>query len=113
MVGYIEALEYDYALDAFDAIEDSLELLVDDPEREELADWLLLLCEEATILRDFSQIEFQVGGVAIIEGLQPVIIIDGKRRTVGDLVGDELVVHGVRPHEVDFIFRGAIVTREF
>ena len=113
MVGYIEALEYDYALDAFDAIEDSLELLVDDPEREELADWLLLLCEEATILRDFSQIEFQVGGVAIIEGLQPVIIIDGKRRTVGDLVGDELVVHGVRPNEVDFIFRGAIVTREF
>ncbi len=113
MVGYIEALEYDYALDAFDAIEDSLDLLVDDPEREELADWLLLLCEEATILRDFSRIEFRVGGVAIIEGLQPVIIIDGKRKTIGDIVGDELVVHGVRPNEVDFIFRGAIVTREF
>jgi len=113
MVGYIESLEYEYALDAFDAVADSLELLADDPERMELADWLLMLYEEATILRDFSEIEFDVGGVAIIEGLEPVIIIDGKRRTVGDLVADELVVHGVRPNEVDFIFRGAIVTREF
>ncbi|MDG1051096.1 MAG: type 4a pilus biogenesis protein PilO [Planctomycetota bacterium] len=113
MVGYIEALEYEQALDSFDAIEDSLALLLDDPEREELADWLRLLCEEATILRDFSAIDFKVGGVAIIEGLQPVIIIDGKRRTVGDLVAEELVVHSVRPNEVDFIFRGAIVTREF
>jgi len=113
MVGYIEGFRYEYALDAFDAIEDSLDLLVDDPEREELANWLILLSEEATILRDFSRAEFKVGGVAIIEGLQPVIIIDGKRKTIGDPVGDELVVHDVRPNEVDFIFRGAIVTREF
>ena len=42
-----------------------------------------------------------------------MIIIDGKRKTIGDPVGDELVVHDVRPNEVDFIFRGAIVTREF
>ena len=113
MVGYIEVGEYDFALDAFAALEDSLDLLSDDPEREELAEWLVMLSEEATILRDFGEIDFEVGGVAIIEGLEPVIIIDGKRRTLGDVVGEELVVHDIRPNEVDFVFRGCIVMREF
>lgn len=113
MVGYIEDGDFDFALEAFSALEDSLELLEGDPEREELANWLVLLSEEATILRDFETIEFEVGGVAIIEGLEPVIIIDGKRRTLGDLVGEELVVHAIRLNEVDFVFRGCIVMREF
>ena len=47
------------------------------------------------------------------EGYAPVVIVNGKTRSVGDPVGDELIVHDVRPNEVDFVFRGAILTRVF
>jgi Tfp pilus assembly protein PilO len=113
MVKHIESGAYDLALDAYKALADSLDLVQDDPERVELADWLRQLSSDAETLRDFEMIELEIGGFAIIEGSDPVIIIDGTRRTIGDLVGKELIVHDVRPNEVDFVFRGAVLTREY
>ena len=113
MVKHIDSGSYDLALDAYKAVADSLDLVRDDEERVELADWLRQLAADAETLRDFEKIQMQIGGFAIIDGSDPVIIIDGKRRTIGDLVGKELIVHDVRPNEVDFVFRGAVLTREY
>ena len=113
MVNHIEGGAYDLALDAYKALADSLDLVREDPERVELADWLRQLATDAETLRDFELIEMKIGGFALIEGNDPVIIIDGTRRTIGDLVGNELIVHDVRPSEVDFVFRGAVLTREY
>lgn len=113
MVRHIEDGEYGLALDAFKALEDSLKLVKDPEERVQLADWLRMLAEDARTLRDFGQIDIVIGGFALHEGFDPVVIIDGKTRSIGDPVGNELIVHDVRPNEIDFVFRGAILTREF
>ncbi len=115
MIRHIDDGEFDLALDAYQALADSLDLVKDDKEREELVDWLRQLAEDSTTLRDFEKIELTIGGYATIEGMDPVIIIDGKRRSVGDPVAahPELIVHDVRPNEVDFVFRGAVLTRDF
>lgn len=113
MVKHIESGAYDLALDAYKALSDSLDLVREDPERVELADWLRQLASDSETLRDFEQIELAIGGFAIIEGNAPVVIIDGTRRTLGDLIGNELIVHEIRSNEVDFVFRGAVLTREY
>lgn len=113
MVNSIEEGKYDLALDAYRGIADSLPLVRDDEEREELVRWLRLLAKDAETLRDFGQIEVSISGYALLESKDPVVIIDGKRRTIGDPVGNELIVHDVRPNEIDFVFRGAVLTREF
>ncbi|QDV08375.1 hypothetical protein Poly30_39130 [Planctomycetes bacterium Poly30] len=115
MVKHIDLGEFDLALDAYKALADSLDLVKGDKEREELADWLRQLAEDSTTLRDFELIQLKIGGYAIIENRDPVIIIDGTRRSVGDpvLAHPDLIVHDVRPNEVDFVFRGAVLTRDF
>ncbi|MEM8711903.1 MAG: type 4a pilus biogenesis protein PilO [Planctomycetota bacterium] len=115
MVRHIDDGQFDLALDSYKALADSLNLVRGDKEREELADWLRQLAEDATTLRDFEQIDLVIGGYAIIEGTDPVVIIDGTRRSVGDpvIAHPELTVHDVRPNEVDFVFRGAVLTRDF
>lgn len=113
MVKHIEDGEYDSALDSFKAVSDSLRLVKEPQERVELADWLRMLANDAKTLRDFGRIEMVIGGFALHEDYQPVIIIDGKRRSIGDPVGEHLIVHDVRANEVDFVFRGAVLTREF
>ena len=110
---HISAGDYGMALDAFKALEDELELVKGPEERARLADWLRLLADDARTLRDFAAIEMVIGGYALHEGYAPVVIVNGKTRSVGDPVGDELIVHDVRPNEIDFVFRGAILTRVF
>lgn len=114
MADSIARADYGYAIDAYRGVEDSLPLVdEDDEERQEYVQWIETLHEDATTLRDFGKIELSINGVAILEDRDPVIVIDGRHRAIGDAVGDELIVHDVRLHEVDFVFRGAVLTREF
>ncbi|MEM6674539.1 MAG: hypothetical protein AAF726_16955 [Planctomycetota bacterium] len=112
MVTHIESGTYDLALDAYESVIGALDLIGDDRERIELADWLLQLATDAETLRDFAKIEMQISDFASADGSDPVVMIDGVRRTVGDEIGDQLIVHDVRANEVDFVFRGAVLTRE-
>lgn len=113
MVNHIDAGDYDMALDAFKALEDELKLVKEPEDRVKLAEWLRLLADDARTLRDFAAIDMVIGGYALHEGFDPVVIVNGKTRSIGDPVGDELIVHDVRPNEIDFVFRGAILTRVF
>lgn len=110
---HIHAGEYAAALNAYKALADSLDLIQRDPPREELANWLRQLAFDAETLRDFAKIELSMGGYAIIEENPPVVIINGRSRTIGDPVGNDLIVEAIRPSEVDFIFRGVVLTRQY
>ncbi|MEZ6014011.1 MAG: type 4a pilus biogenesis protein PilO [Planctomycetota bacterium] len=113
MERHILAGEYEAALDAYKALASGLDLIQRDPPREELADWLRQLAFDAETLRDFAKIKLEIGGYAIIEDNPPVVIINGRSRTIGDPVGNELLVHAIHPAEVDFVFRKVILTRQY
>lgn len=113
MERHILAGEYEAALGAYKALSNGLELIQRDPPREELAKWLRQLAFDAETLRDFAKIELSMGGYAIIEDNPPVVIINGRSRTIGDPVGNDLIVEAIRPAEVDFIFRGVVLTRQY
>lgn len=113
MVTSIEDGDYELAIDTYRGITESLALVGDDKERQEYVKWLQLLHRDAETLRDFGLIEMNIKGYAILENAQPVVIIDGKHFSIGDPFHEELIVHDVRPNEIDFVFRGAVLTREF
>jgi len=113
MERHILAGEYEAALSAFKALSDGLELIQRDPPREVLADWLRQLAFDAETLRDFAKIKLSMGGYAIIEENPPVVIINGRSRSIGDPVGNDLIVEAIRPAEVDFIYRGVVLTRQY
>lgn len=109
---HIEAGEYELALDAFATIERSLPLVKGDPVRTALANQINERAEDARILHEFEQIDLEIGGVAIIEGQSPSILINRRSLGVGDIIS-ELEILDIRSSEIDFFFRGVILTRVF
>jgi hypothetical protein len=81
--------------------------------RELLAARLELLAEEAEVLRDFEAIEMGFGGSALIEGRPSFVILNGRTWTPGDVMPKGIEVLEIRPREVDFAFRGFVLTRHF
>ncbi len=109
----IETGDYMLALQDYDSIKAGLELVQGDPARMELADELRVLAEEADILREFESIEIQFGGQALIEGHAPAVLLNKKTLSVGDLLQPGVEIVAIRPFEVDFAFRGVVLTRSF
>ena len=113
MERHIDEGEFELALDTYETIQSSLDLVKGDPVRAQLAERVRQLAEDAQTLLDFQAIELEIGGVAIIEGMPPAIIINGRSLTIGDLVGTDLEIVDIRPGEIDFYFRGLILTKVF
>ena len=109
----IEAGEFAPAQQSYAAVKSSLELLQGDPVRMELALTLSRLAEEAEILREFSSFEMSFGGQVLIEGRSPAVLINNRTLTIGDMLRPGLEVIAIRPHEVDFAFRGVVLVRAF
>jgi Tfp pilus assembly protein PilO len=105
--------EYNLMLDAFNGLEDRLGLVEGDPLRKPLVERLRKLAFEARTVMDFEEIEIEVTGLAIIEGQDPVAVINGRSLGVGDMLNEELVVYGIRTGEIEFIFRGVILAMSF
>lgn len=105
--------EYDLMLDAYAGIEDRLDLVENDPLRKPLVERMRKLAFEARTVMDFENIEIEVTGLAIIEGEDPVAVINGRSLGVGDMLNEELVVYGIRTGEIEFIFRGVILAMSF
>lgn len=109
----VESGEFELALQAYGAVKNSLDLVQGDPVRMELALELRRLAEEADILRDFESIDMSFGGQALIEGRSPVVLINNRALSIGDMLRPGLEVIGIRPNEVDFAFRGVVLVRAF
>jgi hypothetical protein len=104
--------DYEGAISHFNSIEPQLHGLEADPEKS-LADELRRLANNAQTVLDFEKIDMRVGGVAIMEGARPVALINGDTIVAGEYVDmlGELFVNDVRPHEIEFVYRGVTLVR--
>ena len=113
MWNHVSMGEYQLAIDAFSTVEDRLGLAEVGDIRQPLINKLRKLNSTAHIAADFSKIDMEIRGVAVMEGVPPVALINGKTLGEGDLLGDELVIRSIRPGAIEFIFRGLILERRF
>lgn len=105
--------EYKQMLDAFAVIDNRLAAAENDPVKKPLVERLRELAYEARTVLDFEKIKVVVGGVVLIEGAEPVALINGKSMTVGDMLNPEMIVRAINREEIEFIFRGVVFARRF
>ena len=48
-----------------------------------------------------------------MEGVPPVALVNGRALGEGDSVNDSLIIRGIRPGEIEFIYKGVILVRRF
>ncbi len=113
MIRHQEQGEYKLMLEAFEVIDSRLALVESDPLRKPLVDRLRELAHEARTILDFEKIELDITGIAIVQDLPPVAVINGKSLGVGDMLNYEIMVHAIRTDAIEFIFRGVIFARRF
>ncbi|MCC7011981.1 MAG: hypothetical protein IT454_05445 [Planctomycetes bacterium] len=113
MQGEIDGGQPKSALEIYMTVESSLPIVQSDPVRRAIADSLKRTAQEARILMDFQQVDLRIGGIAIQEGVPPVILINGRALSEGDAISNELVIRGIRPGELELIFRGVVLVRRF
>ena len=110
---HISLGEYSLAIQAFNVMEPALDEVRGDPVREALAGELRALAHEAETVRDFENIELDFGGSIIIGDRPPVILINDMSYQIGDAVAPGLEIADIRADEVDFYFRGFVLTRAY
>jgi len=113
MVVHREEGEYKLMLEAFSMIDNRLVSIENDQLRKPLIERLRDLAYEARTVLDFEKIKLEVGGVILIEGGAPVVMINGRPVSEGDLLDRDLVVLAIRREEIEFIFRGIVFARRF
>jgi Tfp pilus assembly protein PilO len=113
MVAHRASGEYQLMLEAFGSIDNRLTAIETDPLRRPLIDRLRDLAYEARTVIDFEKVQLDVGGVVLIEGGAPIVMINGRSLSEGDLIGQDLIVRSIRRDEIEFIFRGIVFARRF
>lgn len=112
MISHIEHGEYELALQVYGPTKVELEFVSSDPVRNEVAMVIHDLAVEAETLRDFNAIGLVFTGSFFI-GTRAAIVINGRPRTVGDTLQQDLEVADIRENEIDFYFRGFVLTRVY
>lgn len=105
--------EYKLMLEAFKVVEKEIALAEADPLRKPIVDRLKTLVHEAHTVIDFEKLDLVVGGVVLIEGVEPAVLINGKTLGRGDMLGNEVIIRSIGRDEVEFIFRGVVFARRF
>lgn len=109
---YIQSQEYELALEAFDAMETRLAAIPDrDHVRRPYVQGLNELKRLAEIVIDFEAIELQINGVAILEDVSPVALINGQAVSEGEFLADNLIVRNIRRNQIEFAYRGLVLAR--
>ncbi len=111
MEEYIAEGNFDLALKAFAAVELRLDYVRGDPDREIVSRKLEILANQARVAADFQNLNLDIRGRALMEGAEPVVLIGGRTLGEGDLVETDLVIHAIRPGEIEFIYRGVVLIR--
>lgn len=111
MERHIDSQEYELALAAFATIESRLGLADQDPLKEPLVRSLRELKHLADTVLAFEKIKLEIGGVALYEERPPVALINGQAYSEGEIFGEELIIHNIRPDQIEFAFRGLILAR--
>ena len=113
MAGHLAQSEYKLALEAFRPVETRLEIVERDPNRRDQAKKLRNMAYMAQVALDFDAMPLDIGGVAIMEGTAPLVLIAGRPYEEGELLSNELMIRSVRASEIEFIYRGVILIRHY
>lgn len=113
MQNHMAAEEFDLALAAFANVEGRLGPAELDPARQGICATLRDIALNAKTASDFGKLKLEVGGIVIMEDRPPVVLLNGRPLTEGDLVDQDLIVKSVKQGEIEFIFRGVILVRRF
>ena len=113
MISHVIRGEFTMALDAFQPLEPRLDQAEEDPKRRLAVLELRDLADRCRVALEFSEMELDIGGFAIMEGAEPVALIDGRTYGEGDLLGEQLLIRAIRPYEIEFIYRGVVLVRNF
>ncbi len=111
MERHIDSQEYELALQAYNTVEARLGLADQDPLKEPLVKSIRELKHLADTVLAFEKIELDIDGVALYEQRPPVALINGQPYSEGEILGDELIVHNIRPDQIEFAYRGLILAR--
>jgi hypothetical protein len=109
--GFLRSHEYDQALNAYRAIEPRLHLAENDAARKPLVSQLRWLSRVAETVIEFDGIEMNISGVALIDKLKPVAVINGESLSEGEMVADDLFIRTIRQDEIEFVYRDVILSR--
>ncbi|MEM7307723.1 MAG: hypothetical protein AAF682_13675 [Planctomycetota bacterium] len=110
---HLDFEEYDEAIQAYQTMAPRLADAERDVAKRPLVEELQLLASRAQTVLDFEGINMQIGGVAVMEGVRPVALINGETVVAGeylDLTG-ELFVSDIRSHEIEFVYQGVTLIR--
>lgn len=113
MLGHIDGGTPKLALEAYATIESALPTVQADPVRNAIAQSIKRAADDARILIDFQKVDLRIGGIAIQDGVPPVILINGRAMSEGDAISNDLIIRGIRPGELELIFRGVVLVRRF
>ena len=113
MTAHLASGEHEMALAAFNTVENRLDVAASDPARKPWVEKLRALEDQAKILQEFEQLKIDIKGVAIQEGRPPAALINGRALGEGDSVNEHLIIRGIRPGEIEFIYKGVILIRRF
>lgn len=111
MERHIEVQEYELALAAFATVEPRLGLADQDPLKEPLVKSIRELKHLADTVMAFEKIPLAIGGVALYEDRAPVALINGQAFSEGEIVAEDLIVHNIRPDQIEFAYHGLILAR--
>ena len=103
--------EYDLALDAYAHIADRLGPAELEPERLPLVNGLYGLENTASAYREFDNMQIDVRGVLLHEGMSPVAVINGASVAVGELLESGVLVQTIRKDEIEFLYRGVVFVK--
>ncbi|MCZ6596136.1 MAG: hypothetical protein O7B99_00695 [Planctomycetota bacterium] len=110
---HFDAEEYDLALQTYRALEPRLILAERDEHKRPLVEKLHRFSVLAQTVIDFERIEMDIRGVALVDGLRPVALINGDSFTAGEYMDLEgkLFISDIRSHEIEFVFNGVTLIR--
>jgi hypothetical protein len=111
MQRHIDIQEYELAVAAYATVESRLGLADQDPLKEPLVKGIKELKHLADTVLAFEKIELVIAGVALYEGKDPVVLINGQAYGEGDMLAEDLIVHNVHSDQIEFAFRGLILAR--
>lgn len=110
---HLEREEYQLALQAYKVFEPRLIGTDSDERRAPLADDLRFLATQAQAVLDFEKIDMKIGGVAVMQGVRPVALINGDTVVAGEFLdyAGELYINDIRSHEIEFVYQGVTLVR--
>jgi hypothetical protein len=108
---HLRAMEYELALDAFQAMEPKLVAAQKDPVKLPLVQAMQELAHKAQTVLEFEAIPLVISGVALYEDRRPVALINGDAIGEGELVGEDLLVRNISKDRIEFAYHGLVLAR--